>query len=32
LHTDADINYLVEALTNLWKQCAIAHDVTQERA
>ena len=32
LHTDADIDYLVEALTNLWKQCAIAHDVSQESA
>ncbi len=27
LHTDADINHLVEALTVLWKQCAIAHQV-----
>ncbi|MCM2562048.1 5-aminolevulinate synthase [Lutimaribacter sp. EGI FJ00015] len=27
LHTDADINHLVEALSVLWKQCAIAHAV-----
>ena len=27
LHTDADINHLVAALTSLWKQCAIAHAV-----
>ena len=27
LHTDADIDHLVEALTVLWKQCAIAHAV-----
>ena len=27
LHTDADIDHLVEALTTLWKQCAIAHAV-----
>ncbi|GAA4227017.1 5-aminolevulinate synthase [Sagittula marina] len=27
LHTDADLNRLVEALTVLWKQCAIAHEV-----
>ncbi|MEL6960050.1 MAG: 5-aminolevulinate synthase [Pseudomonadota bacterium] len=25
LHTDEDIEYLVEALTSLWKQCAISH-------
>ncbi|MFC3614225.1 5-aminolevulinate synthase [Lutimaribacter marinistellae] len=27
LHSDADIDRLVEALTVLWKQCAIAHQV-----
>ncbi len=27
LHTDADIEHLVNALTSLWKQCAIAHAV-----
>ncbi len=27
LHTEADIDHLVEALTVLWKQCAIAHAV-----
>ncbi len=27
LHTDADLDHLVEALTILWKQCAIAHAV-----
>ena len=27
LHTDADIDYLVRALSALWKQCAIAHAV-----
>ncbi|MEO1537586.1 MAG: 5-aminolevulinate synthase [Pseudomonadota bacterium] len=27
LHTDAEIVHLVEALTVLWKQCAIAHAV-----
>ena len=27
LHTNADIDYLVQALTSLWKQCAIAHAV-----
>ena len=27
LHSDADINHLVEALTVLWKQCALAHAV-----
>lgn len=27
LHTDADIDHLVNALTSLWKQCAIAHAV-----
>lgn len=27
LHTDADIDHLVDALTTLWKQCAIAHAV-----
>ncbi len=27
LHTDADIDHLVDALTSLWKQCAIAHAV-----
>ncbi|SLN32358.1 5-aminolevulinate synthase [Pseudooctadecabacter jejudonensis] len=27
LHTDEDIAYLVSALTVLWKQCAIAHQV-----
>lgn len=27
LHTDADIDHLVEALTALWQQCAIAHAV-----
>jgi 5-aminolevulinate synthase len=27
LHSDADIDHLVEALTVLWKQCAIAHAV-----
>ncbi|MEM8731911.1 MAG: 5-aminolevulinate synthase [Pseudomonadota bacterium] len=27
LHSDADIAHLVDALTVLWKQCAIAHDV-----
>ncbi len=27
LHSDADINHLVDALTVLWKQCAIAHAV-----
>jgi len=27
LHSEADIDHLVEALTVLWKQCAIAHAV-----
>ena len=27
LHSDDDIDHLVEALTVLWKQCAIAHQV-----
>ncbi|MFZ7091410.1 5-aminolevulinate synthase [Primorskyibacter sp. 2E233] len=27
LHTDADINRLIEALTVLWRQCALAHAV-----
>ncbi|MFY9237407.1 MAG: 5-aminolevulinate synthase [Roseovarius sp.] len=27
LHTDADVEYLVEALTTLWKQCAISRAV-----
>jgi len=27
LHTDADIEHLINALTSLWKQCAIAHKV-----
>ncbi|NCQ25377.1 MAG: 5-aminolevulinate synthase [Rhodobacteraceae bacterium CG17_big_fil_post_rev_8_21_14_2_50_63_15] len=27
LHSDADIDHLVAALTTLWKQCAIAHAV-----
>ncbi|CTQ48025.1 5-aminolevulinate synthase [Jannaschia donghaensis] len=27
LHTDADIDHLVNALSHLWKQCAIAHAV-----
>jgi 5-aminolevulinate synthase len=27
LHSDADIDHLVEALTVLWKQCAVAHAV-----
>ena len=27
LHSDADLDHLVEALTVLWKQCAIAHAV-----
>ncbi|MEL6571149.1 MAG: 5-aminolevulinate synthase [Pseudomonadota bacterium] len=27
LHTDADIDHLVQALSVLWKQCAIAHAV-----
>ncbi|MEX0338451.1 MAG: 5-aminolevulinate synthase [Arenibacterium sp.] len=27
LHSDADIDHLVDALTILWKQCAIAHAV-----
>jgi 5-aminolevulinate synthase len=27
LHTDADIDHLVNALNSLWKQCAIAHAV-----
>ncbi len=27
LHSDADIDHLVDALTVLWKQCAIAHAV-----
>ncbi len=27
LHTDADIDHLVNALTVLWKQCALAHAV-----
>lgn len=27
LHTDADIAHLIDALTFLWKQCAIAHKV-----
>jgi 5-aminolevulinate synthase len=26
LHTDADIDYLVEALNDLWKHCALAHN------
>ncbi|MEM1361724.1 MAG: 5-aminolevulinate synthase [Pseudomonadota bacterium] len=27
LHSDADIDYLVQALATLWKQCALAHAV-----
>lgn len=27
LHSDADISHLINALTSLWKQCAIAHAV-----
>ena len=27
LHTDADIDHLIHALTILWKQCAISHAV-----
>ena len=27
LHTDADIDHLVEALRSLWRQCAISHAV-----
>ena len=27
LHTDADIDHLIDALTTLWRQCAIAHAV-----
>jgi 5-aminolevulinate synthase len=27
LHSDADIDHLVTALTVLWKQCALAHAV-----
>jgi 5-aminolevulinate synthase len=27
LHTDADIDHLIHALTVLWKQCAISHAV-----
>jgi 5-aminolevulinate synthase len=27
LHTDEDIEYLVQALKTLWKQCAVAHAV-----
>jgi 5-aminolevulinate synthase len=27
LHTDADIDHLVNALSALWKRCAIAHAV-----
>jgi 5-aminolevulinate synthase len=27
LHTDTDIEHLINALTSLWKQCAIAHKV-----
>ncbi len=27
LHSDADIDHLVDALTSLWQQCAIAHAV-----
>jgi len=27
LHSDADIEHLVQALATLWKQCAIAHEV-----
>ena len=27
LHTDADIEHLMNALTHLWKQCAISHAV-----
>lgn len=27
LHTDADIDHLVSALSALWKRCAIAHAV-----
>jgi 5-aminolevulinate synthase len=27
LHSDADLVHLVEALTVLWKQCALAHAV-----
>ena len=27
LHTDADIDHLVNALKSLWKQCAIAHAI-----
>ncbi|WP_372890143.1 5-aminolevulinate synthase [Rhodosalinus sp.] len=26
-HTDADIDHLINALTVLWKQCALAHEV-----
>ncbi len=27
LHTDADISHLINALSVLWKQCALAHAV-----
>ena len=27
LHTDADIEHLVNALSHLWKQCAVSHAV-----
>jgi 5-aminolevulinate synthase len=27
LHTDEDIHRLMQALTHLWKQCAISHAV-----
>ncbi len=27
LHSDEDMDHLVDALTTLWKQCAIAHAV-----
>ena len=27
LHSDEDIAHLLEALTHLWKQCAISHAV-----
>jgi 5-aminolevulinate synthase len=27
LHTDADVDHLVFALSELWKQCALARDV-----
>ena len=27
LHTDADVDHLVSALSDLWKQCVLARDV-----